>query len=217
MLKNINPTQTQAWQKLTAHYATVKDQKMSDMFAQNKNRFAEFSMQFEDILLDYSKNRITGETLGLLLELANETAVKDAIKAMFSGETINQTENRAVLHTALRNRSNTPVMVGGKDVMPDVNAVLAQMKDFCHKVINGDWKGYTGKKITHIVNIGIGGSDLGPVMVTEALKPYWQGITPLFVSNVDGSHIAETLKKVNAETTIFIIASKTFTTQETMT
>ncbi len=217
MLKNINPTQTKAWQELTAHYATVKDLKMSDMFAQKKNRFADFSMQFEDILLDYSKNRITGETLRLLLELANETAVKDAIKAMFNGETINQTENRAVLHTALRNRSNTPVMVSGKDVMPDVNSVLAQMKDFCHKVLNGDWKGYTGKKITHIVNIGIGGSDLGPVMVTEALKPYWQGITPLFVSNVDGSHIAETLKKVNAETTIFIIASKTFTTQETMT
>ena len=217
MLKKIDPTKTQAWKKLASHFDEIKDKTMVEMFADDPQRFVKFSVKFEDILLDYSKNRITEETIKLLVELANETELTDAIKSMFCGEKINETEDRAVLHVALRNRSNTPIMVDGKDVMPDVNAVLDQVKAFSTKVISGEWKGYTGKAITDIVNIGIGGSDLGPVMVTEALKPYWQGITPHFVSNVDGSHIAETLKKVDPETTLFIVASKTFTTQETMT
>ncbi len=217
MLKRINPTETASWKKLAGHYEEMKDQKMIDMFAADNDRFAKFSVKFEDILVDYSKNRISEETIKLLVELAEETGLKDGIKSMFSGEKINETEGRAVLHVALRNRSNSPIMVDGKDVMPDVNAVLTQIEGFCGKLLSGEWKGYTGKAITDIVNIGIGGSDLGPVMVTEALKPYWQGITPHFVSNVDGSHIAETLKKVDPETTLFIIASKTFTTQETMT
>jgi len=217
VLKDINPTKTAAWGKLSAHFEAVKDVKMADLFAKDSRRFAEFTVEFEDILVDYSKNRITAETLKLLFELAAQTGVKEAIEAMFTGCRINQTENRAVLHTALRNRSNTPVMADGKDVMPDVNAVLGQMEDFCDRLLCGKWVGYTGKAITDIVNIGIGGSDLGPVMVTEALRPYWKSITPHFVSNVDGSHIAETLKRVNPETTLFIVASKTFTTQETMT
>ncbi len=217
MLKDINPVNTAGWCRLNAHFAAVKDAKMIDLFAENPRRFEEFSVWFEDILVDYSKNRITGDTLKLLFELAAQTEVKAAIEAMFTGGKLNQTENRAVLHTALRNRSNTPVMADGKDVMPDVNAVLKQMEDFCGRLLSGKWTGYTGKAITDIVNIGIGGSDLGPVMVTEALRPYWKNITPHFVSNVDGSHIAETLKRVNPETTLFIVASKTFTTQETMT
>ena len=169
------------------------------------------------MLLDYSKNRITTETLDLLLQLAQETGVSEAIEALFGGAKINQTEGRAVLHVALRNRSNTPILVDGEDVMPGVNTVLDQIKKFTGELLSGKWTGYTGKAISDIVNIGIGGSDLGPVMVTEALRPYWQGITPHFVSNVDGTHMAETLKKVDPETTLFIVASKTFTTQETMT
>ena len=217
MLKRTKPNKTNAWQKLSSHFESVKDKTMVEMFAENKNRFDKLSIQFEDILLDYSKNRITEETLTLLKELAEEVGLKDGINSMFSGEKINETEGRAVLHVALRNRSNTPIIVDGQDVMPEVNDVLNQMKAFCDNLLDGTWKGYTGKAITDIVNIGIGGSDLGPVMVTEALKPYWKNITPHFVSNVDGTHIAETLKKVDPETTLFIIASKTFTTQETMT
>jgi glucose-6-phosphate isomerase len=218
MFPKINPTQTQAWQKLQSHATQIKGQTMKEMFATDTARFDKFSIRWEDILLDYSKNRLTQETLDLLLELANEVALPQAIEAMFSGERINVTENRAVLHIALRNRENTPILVDGEDVMPAINAVLAQMKAFSEKIISGEWKGYTGKPITDIVNIGIGGSDLGPLMVCEALKPYKKAtINSHFVSNVDGTHISEVLKTVDAETTLFIIASKTFTTQETMT
>ncbi|MEK6477687.1 glucose-6-phosphate isomerase [Catalinimonas sp. 4WD22] len=218
MLPNVNPTQTQAWKKLSTHHQQMKDVHMKQLFKDNPDRFQHFSTQFEDILLDYSKNRITQETLDLLLDLAKESKLKEAITAMFSGEHINQTEDRAVLHTALRNQSGKSVKVDGQDVMPEVNEVLQRMKQFSEQLISGSWKGYSGKAITDIVNIGIGGSDLGPVMVTEALKHYQlPNIKAHFVSNVDGTHIAETLKALNPETTLFIIASKTFTTQETMT
>ncbi len=191
---------------------------MKDLFQKDSSRFDKFTTRFNDILIDYSKNIITSETLELLFSLAKEVKLQDAIDQMFSGEKINETENRAVLHVALRNRSNTPIRVDGEDVMPDVNAVLDKMKTFSEKVSSGKWMGYSNKPITDIVNIGIGGSDLGPLMVTEALKPYQkENISIHFVSNVDGTHIAETLKKVNPETTLFLIASKTFTTQETMT
>lgn len=170
-----------------------------------------------EILIDYSKNRITEESLALLFDLVKARKIPDARAAEFSGKHINITEDRAVLHTALRNRSNAPILVDGKDVMPDVNAVLQHMKEFTAEVLSGNWKGFTGKKITDVVNIGIGGSDLGPLMVTEALKPYSKGLTLHFVSNIDGTHLAETLRKVSSETTLFIIASKTFTTQETIT
>jgi glucose-6-phosphate isomerase len=217
MLPTLNPTETQAWQKLEMIFLTMQATHMRELFDEDPDRFQKFSLHFEDILVDYSKNIVNEETLKLLVELANEVELKAAIDAMFRGEKINQTENRPVLHTALRNRSNTPVLVDGEDVMPEVNRVLLLMKNFSENLRNGSWKGFTGKRITHIVNIGIGGSDLGPVMVTEALRPYWGSITPLFVSNVDGTQIAETLKRVDPETTLFIIASKTFTTQETMT
>ncbi|WP_019442746.1 glucose-6-phosphate isomerase [Moritella marina] len=214
----MNPTKTNAWQDLIAHYSEMQNTNISNLFANDNNRFEQFSKQFNnDILCDFSKNIITQCTLKKLTALAHEVNLPTAIKAMVSGEQINQTEKRAVLHTALRNRSNTPVLVDGKDVMPAVNAVLAQMKAFCHDIISGNWKGYTGKAITDIVNIGIGGSDLGPYMVTEALRPYKNHLNMHFVSNVDGTHIAETLKNLNPETTLFLIASKTFTTQETMT
>ncbi|QSE96593.1 glucose-6-phosphate isomerase [Fulvivirga lutea] len=218
MLKDINPTKTQAWKKLKSHFEEVSSTHMKDLFQNDKARFSNFSVLFEDILLDYSKNRIDKNTLPLLVELANECSLKDAIHAMFNGDPINATEKRAVLHTALRNISNNKVLIDGKDVMPDINRVLAQMKSFSEAIISGEWKGYSGKTINTIVNIGIGGSDLGPVMVTEALKPYKiPHIETYFVSNVDGTHISEVLKKVDAETTLFMIASKTFTTQETMT
>lgn len=218
MLKRQNPTKTEAWKALTDHFETIKNEEMVNLFAQDTDRFDRFSLKFQDILVDFSKNRLSEKTLQLLLQLAEEVGLKDAIDKMYSGEKINETENRAVLHTALRNRSNTPIFVDGNNVMPNVNRVLDQMKAFSEKVISGEWKGYTGKAITDIVNIGIGGSDLGSVMVTEALKPYWKpNMKVHFVSNVDGTHIVETLKKVNPETTLFMIASKTFTTQETMT
>lgn len=218
MLPTINPTETNAWKKLDEHYQATKDRQMRELFTESEERFKKFSLQFKDILVDFSKNRITEETLQLLLKLAQETKVKEGIESMFSGDAINQTESRAVLHVALRNRANTPVMVDGEDVMPAVNAVLAQMEKFSEKIISRNWKGYTGKAITNIVNIGIGGSDLGPLMVTEALKYYQKpNLQVHFVSNVDGTHMAETLKTVNPETTLFMVASKTFTTQETMT
>ncbi|MFT4204574.1 MAG: glucose-6-phosphate isomerase [Chitinophagaceae bacterium] len=219
MLPKINPTTTQAWLLLRKHFEEEMNHvKVKDLFAQDEGRFSKFSLRLDDILFDYSKNIINQKTLHLLLQLAEDCNLKDAIQAMFSGEKINETEDRSVLHIALRNFSGQPIYSDGKDVMPEVHRVQKQMKDFCVKVHSGEWKGYTGKKIKYIVNIGIGGSDLGPVMVTEALKPYWtQGIHPYFVSNVDGTHIAETLKLVNPEETIFLIASKTFTTQETMT
>ena len=215
-MKKINPTQTAAWQALTAHQA--KNLTIAQLFQANPQRFSQYHVNFEDqILVDFSKNAVNETTLALLQQLAEECGLAQAKEAMFSGEKINYTENRAVLHTALRNRSNTPVLVDGKDVMPEVNAVLAKMKAFCQRVISGEWKGYTGKAITDVINIGIGGSDLGPYMVTEALRPYKNHLNVHFVSNVDGTHIAETLKKVNPETTLVLVASKTFTTQETMT
>jgi glucose-6-phosphate isomerase len=217
MLPSINPAETSSWQNLTAHFLSMQAVHMRELFEEDPDRFKKFSLLFEDILVDYSKNIIHEETLKALIELADECELSQAIHAMFHGDKINQTEHRSVLHVALRNRANTPFITDGKDVMPDVNKVLNQMKTFSDQVLSGDWKGYSGKAITDIVNIGIGGSDLGPYMVTEALRPYWKNIYPHFVSNVDGTHIAETLKKVNPETTLFIIASKTFTTQETMT
>jgi glucose-6-phosphate isomerase len=216
MLPSTDFTATQSYKYLTDHYIDMVSKSLKGLFDADAERFEKFSLQFDDILVDYSKNRIDEETLALLIQLARECGVNDAIAAMFSGEQINVTEGRPVLHVALRNRSNTPILVDGKDVMPDVNRVLAQMKDFSEAIISGSWKGYTGKAITDVVNIGIGGSDLGPVMVTEALKAYKNHLNLHFVSNVDGTHIAETLKKVDPETTLFLIASKTFTTQETM-
>jgi glucose-6-phosphate isomerase len=218
MLSRINPTTTEAWKRLQAHYAKMQHTHLRDLFAQDAQRFEHFSLRFEDILLDFSKNHLTSETLNLLVELAQEMHLPEAIESMFKGEKINETENRAVLHTALRHIEDSPVMTEGKDVMPDVREVLANMEAFAGKVISGAWKGYTGKAITDIVNIGIGGSDLGPLMVYEALQPYRKPhIKAHFVSNIDSTHLVETLKKVNPETTLFIIASKTFTTQETMT
>ena len=217
MLPKIDFTGTQSYKYLTDHYIDIVSQSLKDLFETDHQRFAKFSLQFEDILFDYSKNRIGEQTIALLMQLARECSLNEAIVSMFSGEKINATEGRPVLHTALRNRSNTPVYVDGKDVMPDVNRVLAQMKAFSDDIISGTWKGYTGKAITDIVNIGIGGSDLGPVMVTEALKPYKNHLNLHFVSNVDATHIVETLKGLNPETTLFLVASKTFTTQETMT
>ena len=211
-----NLTQLPAWKALAAHHQQIASVPMRELFAQDASRFDKFTLSFNDLLLDYSKNRITDQTRQMLLDLASQVKLSDWIGKLFSGEKINFTENRAVLHVALRNRANRPILVDGKDVMPDVNRVLGQMKTFCHKVISGEWKGHTGKAITDVVNIGIGGSDLGPVMATEALKPYAGKLKVHFVSNVDGTHIAETLKKVHPETVLFIIASKTFTTQETM-
>ncbi|MNJ97090.1 Glucose-6-phosphate isomerase [compost metagenome] len=223
MFPKINFTKTEAYKNLVQHFDSLsglsnnnETNDLRALFAGDPARFEKFSIAFEDILLDYSKNRITEETKALLVQLAKECGLEEAIAAMFSGERINVTENRPVLHTALRNQSDQPVYVDGKDVMPDVKRVLAQMKAFTEKIISGQWKGYTGKEITDVVNIGIGGSDLGPVMVTEALKAYKTRLNVHFVSNVDGTHIAETLKTVDPETTLFLIASKTFTTQETM-
>lgn len=216
-LENINPTSTNAWKKLEAHFSKMAKVEMKDLFVEDENRFNNFSIKHKDMLVDFSKNIITEDTRSILLELAEQTNLADAIKKQFAGDKINATEDRAVLHTALRNKSNTPVFFDGKDVMPDVNKVLSQMKNFTETVISGDWKGYTGKSITDVVNIGIGGSDLGPLMVTEALKSYKTRLNMHFVSNIDGTHIVETLKKLDSETTLFIIASKTFTTQETMT
>ena len=218
MLQSINPTHTQSWKKLEAHFEKMKQTEMKSLFAEDEDRFKKFSTSFNDVLIDYSKNIISSETLELLQALAKECGVSEAVKSMFGGSEINHTEGRAVLHTALRNKGANPVLVDGQDVMPEVKAALAKMKVFADKVTSGEWTGHTGKSVKYIVNIGIGGSDLGPVMVTEALKPYaTYGIKPYFVSNVDGTHISEVLKEVNAEETLFMIASKTFTTQETMT
>ncbi|MEO6453300.1 MAG: glucose-6-phosphate isomerase, partial [Ginsengibacter sp.] len=218
MLPRINPTTTTAWQLLKEHYAEMKKVHLKDLFKEDNNRFKKYTLYLPDIIWDYSKNIITDKTLDILLQLAEECDLKSAIDSMFIGDKINETENRAVLHTALRNYSEKSVLVDGEDVMVKVHDVLNQMKDFCSRIHSGEWIGFTGKKIKYIVNVGIGGSDLGPVMVTEALRPYWiEDIQTYFVSNIDGSHLAETLKKVNPEETIFLIASKTFTTQETMT
>ncbi len=218
MFPKINPTETDAWRQLKEHYEEMKELSMKKMFREDADRFSKFSTSIDDIVFDYSKNRINDRTIGLLLKLAEECKVKEAIEAMFNGDKINETENRSVLHVALRNFSKQPMYSEGKDVMPQVKKVLRQMKSFCDKIHSGEWRGYSGKRIRYIVNIGIGGSDLGPLMVTEALKPYWiEDIQTYFVSNVDGTHIIETLKKVKPERTLFLVASKTFTTQETMT
>ena len=218
MLKNINPVETAAWKALSEHFERNKDITLKELFDQHPNRFSDFSKYIGDtILVDYSKNLVTKETLSLLRNLAEQTGLRDAIHAMFVGDRINKTEDRSVLHIALRNRSNTPIYLGGEDVMSEINNVLHRMKVFSNRVISGEWTGYTGKAITDIVNIGIGGSDLGPYMVTEALTPYRNHLNLHFASNVDGTHIAEVLKKVSPETTMFLVASKTFSTQETMT
>ena len=205
-----------SWSNLQRHFDSFQNVQLKDLFS-DSNRFEKFSIRLNDILFDYSKNRINDETFKLLLDLAKESGVEASINAMYSGEQINTTEKRSVLHIALRNRSDTPIKVDGKDVMPEVNKVLSKMKSFTEKVRSGDWKGFSGKSITDVVNIGIGGSDLGPLMITESLKPYASELTAHFVSNVDGSHITETLKGLNPETTLFVVASKTFTTQETLT
>jgi glucose-6-phosphate isomerase len=218
MLQSINPTRTESWRKLADHYKQVKSLHMKGLFSADPDRFSKYSVRFQDIIVDYSKNRITDETLQLLFGLARETRLDDAIEKMFTGDRINDTEGRPVLHIALRNRDNAPILVNDRNVMPEVNRVLEKIKDFCERIHAGAWTGYTGKKIDTLVNIGIGGSDLGPRMVTECLTPYAkEGMKIHFVSNVDGTQISETLKMINPETTLFMIASKTFTTQETMT
>ncbi len=218
MLNKVDPIKTESWRKLANHFEEMKDVHMGSLFAEDPQRFKKFSIRFNDVLVDYSKNRIRPETLKLLIGLAMEIGLGDAIEKMFKGDRINETEDRAVLHVALRNRDNFPIYVDGKDVMPQVKVVLGKMEAFSNKVISGQWRGYSDKRVTDIVNIGIGGSDLGPVMVTECLRPYGkEGLSVHFVSNVDGTHIVETLKRLNPETTLFMIASKTFTTQETMT
>ncbi len=216
-LKNINPTQTEAWKQLTNHYNELKDIHLKDLFSNDTNRKNKFTLNFNDFEFDFSKNRITEDTINLLLNLAEEYDLKNAIKAYFSGEKINQTENRAVLHTALRNPTNADLVVDQENITPQIKETLAKMKSFSNKVISGDWKGYTGKSITDIVNIGIGGSDLGPDMVVEALKYYKNQLNAHFVSNIDGDHVQEVIKNLNPETTLFVIVSKTFTTQETLT
>ena len=209
---------TAAWKALEAHFEATKDVQMKDQFAADPDRFNKLSLKFEDILMDFSKNRVSEETMDLLYKLAEEMDVMGTAKAMFSGDKINNTEGRAVLHVALRNQSNTPILVDGEDVMPAVNETLSRIKAFTEKVRSGEWKGQTGKSINAIVNIGIGGSDLGPVMVCESLKPYCKRDLKMhFCSNIDGTHMAEILKLCDPETTLFLIASKTFTTQETMT
>ena len=216
MLPKINPETTQSWQNLEDHFAQ-NDFDFRSLFQQNPNRFNDFSIKRPGYLFDFSKNLIDQETLNLLLKLAEETQLKSAISAMFEGQKINETEDRAVLHTALRDFSDDEILVDGENIKPGIKKVLDQMKTFSTKVISGQHKGFSGKEITDVVNIGIGGSDLGPVMVCSALKHYKTRLNVHFVSNVDGNHIAETLKKLDPETTLFIIASKTFTTQETMT
>ena len=216
-LSTKNPTDTAAWKTLNEIYDAEKDLSINSHFENDPERFDNYSVHRKDILIDFSKNRLSDKALAALMDLATELKLDEGIKSMFDGDIINVTERRAVLHTALRNRSDRPILFEGDDVMLDVRRVLEQMKTFCDKIHDGTKRGYTDKEFTHVVNIGIGGSDLGPVMVTEALKPYAVGvIQPHFVSNVDGTHIAETLKKVDPETTLFIIASKSFTTQETM-
>ncbi|HSQ43351.1 MAG TPA: glucose-6-phosphate isomerase [Ginsengibacter sp.] len=218
MLPKINPTNTESWKLLLQHFEEMKNVPVKDLFMEDPQRFEKYSFAVPELVCDFSKNMINDTTVRLLLQLADECGLRQAIDAMFLGEKINETEDRSVLHTALRNFSGEPVLSDGKDVMPEVKKVLEQMKNFCSRVHSGEWKGYSGKKIKYFVNIGIGGSDLGPVMVTEALKPYWvEDIQTYFVSNIDGTDLAEVLKKITPDETIFLIASKTFTTQETMT
>ncbi len=206
------------WKALEKHFEQIKDTSLSDLFASDSSRAKNFSLEVGDLFLDYSKNRINAETINLLLELAKVRGLREKIDGMFKGERINQSENRPVLHIALRNRSNTPILVDGKDIMPEINRVLDKMRDFSNKVRSGEWTGYSGKKIKNIINLGIGGSDLGPVMAYEALKHYSdRNLTVRFISNIDGTHFYENTRDLKPEETLFIIASKTFTTQETMT
>jgi glucose-6-phosphate isomerase len=214
-LKNINPTQTEAWNKLISHFEETKNVTLTELF-KNKLRKDEFTITQNDLKLNYSKNKITSETMELLVELANQVELKDAIEKYFSGEIINETEGRAVLHTALRSNSDDEVVIDGKDIKPKIQTALRKIRAFSNKVISGKWKGYTGKSITDVVNIGIGGSDLGPDMVVEALKYYNNKLNVHFVSNVDGDHVSEVIRDLNPETTLFVIVSKTFTTQETI-
>ncbi|WP_028889878.1 glucose-6-phosphate isomerase [Tenacibaculum ovolyticum] len=216
-LQNINPTQTKAWEELTDHYRKAKEYDLKELFRKDKNRKERFSIQLEELNVDFSKNLITQETIDLLASLANQTHLKDAIDKYFSGDKINETENRAVLHTALRSNSGTPVLIDGKDVKPQVQTALRKIKGFSNKVISGKWKGFTGKVITDVVNIGVGGSDLGPSMVVESLQFYRNKLKAHFVSNIDGDHVAEVLNKLNPETTLFVIVSKSFATDETLT
>ena len=216
MLSNQDFTKTPAFNNLKNDFNRLNSINIKCLFDANKQRQNEFSLEFNDLFFDYSKNLLDQQAFNNLIELAHQTGLKSAINAQFSGDVINVTENRSVLHTALRAKANSEILIDGKNIMVDIQLVKNQMKDFCSQVINGHWKGYTGKTITDVVNIGIGGSDLGPVMVTEALKAYKNHLNIHFVSNVDGTHISETLKKLNPETTLFLIASKTFTTQETM-
>ncbi|WP_438967207.1 glucose-6-phosphate isomerase, partial [Flavobacterium sp.] len=215
-LQNTNPTTTEAWQKLRNHFYEMQHNSIKEMFANDSERVEKFSIQWNDFLVDYSKNNINQETVNLLLELADEVGLKNAIEAYFSGENINATENRAVLHTALRANSNDTVFVDGKNVIPEVFSVKESIQLFSNDVISGTKKGYTNKAFTDVVNIGIGGSDLGPAMVVEALQYYSNHLNVHFVSNVDGDHVNEIIKKLNPETTLFVIVSKTFTTQETL-
>ena len=215
-LKNLNPTTTNAWAKLTEHFNEIKEINIKDLCKEG-NRKSDFSIKFNDLIVDFSKNRITKETLNLLIDLAKEVGLKEAIESQFSGEIINASENRAVLHTALRSNSDDPVLVDGKDIKPKIQSALRKIRAFSNKVISGKWKGYTGKSITDVVNIGIGGSDLGPDMIVESLKFYKNQLNTHFVSNIDGDHVSETIKHLNPETTLFVIVSKTFTTQETIT
>ena len=213
----ISLTERPAWKALSEHYLTMDQVHMRDLFASDPKRFQRFSLKKCDILLDYSKNRITEKTIELLLKLAEDMAVPEWIERMFSGEKINVTEDRAVLHVALRNRSNRPVLVDGEDIMPAIKKVLSRMRSLIEDVHYGAWRGYSGERITDVINIGIGGSDLGPYMVTEALQPYARpGLSVHFVSNIDGTHISEALKRVDPATTLFVICSKSFTTQETL-
>ena len=216
-LLNSNPTSTDAWKKLESHFNEMNSFSIQKAFNDDSERKNDFSITFDDLFLDYSKNRIDHKTMELLVELANELNLKDAIEKYFSGDTINVTEGRAVLHTALRSNAEDPILIDGKDIKPHIKKTLRKMRIFSNKVISGDWKGYTGKKITDVVNIGIGGSDLGPDMVVEALQYYTNHLNTHFVSNIDGDHVSEILKKLNPETTLFVIVSKTFTTQETIT
>jgi len=216
-MKNINPTETKAWQKLQNHYNVIKNTHLKTFFNENNNRKNDFTLKFNDFEFDFSKNRINKETIDLLLELANEVDLKSAMDAYFSGEKINQTEKRAVLHTALRSQLNNAIFVDGENIMPSVKEALSKIEVFTNKVVSGSWKGYTNKSITDVVNIGIGGSDLGPDMVVESLKYYKNHLNVHFVSNIDGDHVQEVIKNLNPETTLFVIVSKTFTTQETLT
>jgi len=216
-LKNINPTTTNSWKKLTAHFDKIKNKHLKDLFKEDYNRSSNFTLSFKDFTLDFSKNRIAQETVDLLIELANEVDLTDAIQKYFSGDQINATEKRAVLHTALRSKNTSPIFINGQDINPEIKNTLQQIEKISESVISGKWKGYSGKEITDVVNIGIGGSDLGPQMVVEALQFYKNHLNTHFVSNIDGDHVSEIIKKINPETTLFVIVSKTFTTQETLT